>query len=604
MDHGIAAYRPVMLGEYGGNNMYNHPYNGQLMETVPALPPRRRNRDWLISATPLLLHLLASCSVVAFVLVYVDHGTFSYYSDARRYPIDQADGSQMLTPFHLLQADVTTILAALITVVRVLASMWCTAMAWRCIFILMQKTGVSLMEISRVLSWRLLFSLKSRGTIGALISVMLLVSFPYQFSGPILTGSITWMPVNAYTFSPVGLPNITYSAPGDGWNAYSRTPDSPTLIYQGSALAVVAYQYDYYPTVQRKRVVHGSQYLVAGTVISNITIPYFEITSFEWIRDPERELRAADRARISQESPWNPWLSGTAKAHVFSLLPDAWGSPNSGRGFPEATIISETRILAGVYAIIYGDNPSSCSDGIIDNFSPHAYRDFPRDIQTVMEIPIGTSSVGITRGCFVFARVSYVAGAADCPLCTFEYGLVVSNASTLNPKADPMTAETMALMPLVAAEMERQLVAVPLPSSFSYRDYAAESLQRAYTSTWSSLTFNIGSLNEDPGLTTRAWIASPATQAEVRLWRVYLWFGLNIMVTISGVAFMIIQFNSDQPISVQPAMTALLLDAGQILPYGSDPFQSAKSLSKLATGDMKLGASGRLEVAKHLYPRF
>jgi len=59
--------------------------------------------------------------------------------------------------------------------------------------ILMEKGGISLEQINRLLSWQVHLQprLKSSQAIGLLVSIILLVAFPYQLSGSILTGSVT-----------------------------------------------------------------------------------------------------------------------------------------------------------------------------------------------------------------------------------------------------------------------------------------------------------------------------------------------------------------------------------------------------------------------------
>jgi len=117
----------------------------------------------------------------------------------------------------------------------------------------MEKGGISLEQINRLLSWQVHLQprLKSSQGIGLLVSIILLVAFPYQLSGPILTGSITWSSSQHFT-DGAQLTDIVGGHIGD-WSDqqftlyfplnYSETPNKYRLAKpMVSSLAIAAWQ--------------------------------------------------------------------------------------------------------------------------------------------------------------------------------------------------------------------------------------------------------------------------------------------------------------------------------------------------------------------------
>ena len=65
--------------------------------------------------------------------------------------------------------------------------------------------------------------------------------------------------------------------------------------------------------------------------------------------------------------------------------------------------------------------------------------------------------------------------------------------------------------------------------------------------------------------TTSAQMAIPTSRANVLWWRVWVWLALNMLFTLSGVVFMVIQSSCDQPLVGDPPVAAFLLDTTRVL---------------------------------------
>lgn len=127
-----------------------------------------------------------------------------------------ADGSIRYPSSRPLQSDISTVLSIALTLMRTTAAMWTAATTWRCVFILMEKTGISLRAIHWMTTYRL--PAKNMTWQGFTVAIILLAVFPAQYSSPIVTGSVTWEPA-LQGGRPV---DVSFSSYGDKWVNYKR----------------------------------------------------------------------------------------------------------------------------------------------------------------------------------------------------------------------------------------------------------------------------------------------------------------------------------------------------------------------------------------------
>lgn len=153
-------------------------------------------RRWsrLVSEWYLLFLYALFCVVFAFgVWKGLDGKSFAV--SGRSLPLDKS--------FRLTQTDVSTIISAFLVAGRALGSAWQGLAAWRCIFILLEKTGLSLEDANVVGSWKLppWSIIRSRsssrpnpGAAKLLAILSLLPAWPAQLASPLATGSVSWVP--------------------------------------------------------------------------------------------------------------------------------------------------------------------------------------------------------------------------------------------------------------------------------------------------------------------------------------------------------------------------------------------------------------------------
>ena len=551
---------------------------------------------WLIAFLPLFLH---------FVSVVVLASAIRFYIDGHQFNLQSRRGLGDFTP---LQSDITTAISSSIAVLRFLATMWSGSMIMRCIFILMERDRVSLREIDRLLTWQFHIHRRknSSGWIGLLVAIILLVAFPCQLSGPILTGSITWIPSNR----PTRHQNITeidigYTGNHSNWTKFNLSygdkfllnysaPTSQfsrgTLLAAGSALTAWSGYQDDERTM--KRVIRSVAQLPINSTLNSIRLPYFAISKLEWIRDPSAEVPSNTRRLLLNQSAWNPFSSeNSVGPGVFALLPEAWGmvvvpSPYNGT-------ISKTSFVVGRfnYSSTNYSKPSPNADALFARVLPppnfgvtSAERDamyadwvstgsstgsaavFPFQPFGNLSDQIGCDPVlSPTSSCVIYGRLTYVAGAAECRNCRVSSWLTAQNDSVLRVEPDILTIYALAMMPMVGSLIVQQNYSLPV--AFHNLDtFVTELLIRSYAGSWDFLTRYIDPTMGSTGTgTTDAQIFTLTSQAEVLWWRVALWVLVNLMFTFSGLLFLVVQLTCNQPLIGNPFIAALFLDTSEVV---------------------------------------
>lgn len=499
--------------------------------------------------------------------VYVDDRLFGETS--RREEFREVDRTKRLGRYRLLQTDVVTILSSAIVVSRLFAGLWTGGMAWRCLFMLLQTSTISIREMDILLRWRILAGtswLSGAATCRRplrnrylLLAFALAASFLCQFASPIMTGSIGWessYQLVAGKVQIIDLP-VPYDGPGfSNWKSYPKNPERIAEIHTWSATF-------YLDGNERGYMKHnaglGAIGAIQNSILDMITIPYFAVKNLEWIRDPAAEIdrQLIERIFIRNASinPWNNPVDG-----AFGLVPDSWDLPIDGdllRGIPNATVVSERRLMVG--------SPFTGSPTIPCDSARHGKTSGEVGFLRYQPDPDDPAWM-----CLVFAWVTYEAGAADCADCLAGLGYVGRKVSELTVKEDPFTQEVLPSMHWLTMEMVKLNYSTPLGFYDDLDDYAIELLRRSYAGVWSFLTTitSYRGENVSTGLATNVRVPTFGLRARVEDTRVVIWLVLNFLVTASGALFVCLQISSGRRLISKPAMMALAIDSSEVLHKG------------------------------------
>jgi len=147
--------------------------------------------------------------------------------------------------------------------------------------------------------------------------------------------------------------------------------------------------------------------------------------------------------------------------------------------------------------------------------------------------------------------------------------------------ADPMTFEATTLMPLLSTNMG--LGESSVSPSANITQYIMDILPRSYRAAWTALSDN---LTTNTTLTTSVTVPVPVLIAHVQLWRVYLWVVLNLMLTLSGILLLFVQYLCVNRLVVDTGIAVLLLDTQR--EEEKNP-RGLSSFSKLTDEDSQIG---------------
>ncbi|KAF8316596.1 hypothetical protein DL93DRAFT_2154652 [Clavulina sp. PMI_390] len=524
--------------------------------------------------------------ILVFFLVYVDQRAFNVTERRPHYQL--ANGTTVRVPqrdWVPLQSDITTIISGAFNLLGKLYSGWIAVITWNYAFLLLERNGMKLNALSDMISLPFIPAMfpppgyepdpadaaheNRRGgrSLAFGILLIMLTAFPASFSPPIATGSISWHAStrnisNADIITDIGSQGANYHD-GNPWGSWLVDPNfRPRYIQRASALSTHAWtsvtDAPDSPTTF-KRVVPSVESLPVGASLNSITIPIFDIESFEWVTDSS-DVTQAQLSYLSPsnspgtlfptaagQNPTNPLLSS---AGALALLPDvpyntisATLSHDTSQQQP--VMVQSKSTIAAVAVNYYGD----CDASTIAIFGR-----LPSNILT--------TSVHDATGysmCFVFAKITYSAGAAVCTGCEVVFPLVVQNPAGAKLSLQPDIATTQALY--VMADVIGTLTTsnVTLPAVWdNIESYTKEILVRGYSSAWTVMSELFAFYSPLPS--TYVDIPVNTSRADVDHRRLWGWYALQVLAFVGGLIFLMhIHMVERYPIS-NPLMHGLMLD--------------------------------------------
>ncbi|KAK4231648.1 putative uracil permease [Podospora fimiseda] len=521
---------------------------------------------------------LAYTLFVTFVMIF--------WLDGRSFAVsgtDSADGPKGFT-----QPEISTLISGCLVLSRTIGTTWQALMTWRCVFILLEKTGLSLQETSMMASWRLppaYWSFRSRHKFA--IAVVLLLAWPAQFVNPLASGSVSWIPSKSIYKHNLGN-HTSFATPIASYQyewflRFSNVRQNLVKKSAGLAsLSTLSHSLNQSSIVSpaRRMSLELSQY-VNGTAISNATVPFFQIEDFEWVSDldglPQGIMKAIkDRTsgflsiskdpRTEYESPLAQTVIGTS-----ALLKDSvWEPPEP------STTLPHPRKFRGIKyaAIITSRTPN---DGRDLNFNcREAKSEFdplpPPHTMRLLNHPEWNNH----STCYAVAKLHVTAGVVQCSqkfqsrpslgsgysTCLLDSSVLTADGSHLEIQDDPLVDEVMAFMP----EVQAMGAALALYSNARLQGnleaYLRNSLIQAYQGTWSALVEFFGEGSDK--LVSEYWTPQLVLRAEVEKWRMWGWMGVNLLLVVAGVALIVVQNMCDGKTVNNPVVAALMVDSWDV----------------------------------------
>ncbi|CAF3498528.1 unnamed protein product [Fusarium graminearum] len=279
----------------------------------------------------------------------------------------------------------------------------------------------------------------------AMAIVILCLDWPAQFSNPIASGSVSWIPSRAYRSQ----------------NASISLNVREKLVKESAGRSVVAstflgtWTHEFLVPLAQRILTHLNSY-PNGTIVKNATVPMFDIRELEWVTDKMSlpiELEKAVTVSLSgylnfsrERGPLEQVTLGTA-----ALLKDTPWIPPAENTLPPAQTFSRTK-FAAIY-VSRNDN-----HGLNDKYDcrngKSSFYPLPSGIK-LYNIPWNNNQ----SDCIAVAKLSITAGTTQCfqgdPNIHSESTCILSSGAIFieNTEAasDVLVEEVFSAMPEVQA---------------------------------------------------------------------------------------------------------------------------------------------------------
>ncbi|KAH7320557.1 hypothetical protein B0J17DRAFT_710836 [Rhizoctonia solani] len=444
---------------------------------------------------------------------------------------------------------------------------WGTSLIWRVAVFIMARRGLSRRNLQTLLDYGVLApGAYSSDFSSIIIGLLLLAVLIANFASPILTGSISWAPSNqlarGLSVSPARFDDIeddVRAKQGSYYFDLNYAYLRQDFVFKSTGMVGRGWGRDTEPGVL-KRVSRSIESLAVNSTVENVTMPYFQVHSIKWIQNRDdipafRENRTdAVLETYSNSSP----IIGTPLPFGYALL-----VPNSTTNWSsdpmEATMIRDTRLLVMYYQ--YQSDNDLKSQALTPTLPPNTYI---RQAQTYF---------------YTYAWVTFSAGVGQCKKhnCIVSSPSTIRNNTPIDLEPHQLTFQALSLAPVVGLHLVSLNISLP-PSWNNIDAYIEAVLVRSYSGAWDAL---------NAGMWTRSAHSSytpsfPGLLALVDHRRLYLWLGLQLLVTVLGVIFLIIQSSrSKYSLIGDTILTAFYVDTTAIPRSGKDAAYKGDSVLRI-----------------------
>ncbi|KAL5639003.1 hypothetical protein ACGC1H_003392 [Rhizoctonia solani] len=515
---------------------------------------KRPSTAWIGTVWALLLHCLLSIGITILVLVYIEG---SYFNVTERTPLVQVAGGTRATAFRLMQSDVVTLLSGIIAILKCALTAWTTSLCWRVAIFLMERRGLARRDLKALLSYgQLPPGAYSRDWSTLIIGTLLLASLVANFSSPLLTGSISWVPSNQLahdlSLDPIDFNTVENGTLTELPDAYrNRDYERMGTSLAGTGLVSIGWGRGVEKGVL-KRVSSSVEALTLNSTIENVTMPYFKVHSMQWIENANEIPYIRDQgpfAVLENYKSMAPVSVDVLSIGSVVLIPNntnitAWSSDPL-----ESTVVRETVIVM----MCYGVNDSFGSFSLTQDLPPGVYT---------------SSSNGAN---FAFAWITYTAGVGRCKehQCVVSSPSTIQNTTSIEPEPHQLTYQSLLMTQVISLSIISQNASIPSPWN-NVNDYVEAVLVRAYSGAWTILNTRMAT-----GSSYSNYVpALPGLQAHVDRTRACIWLGLQLLITPLGILFtFILSRSSKYSLIGNTTLAAFYLDTTEI-PTGDSRAQT------------------------------
>jgi hypothetical protein len=444
--------------------------------------------------------------------------------------------------FKLRVSDVTTLVSAALTVIKLIVSVWTGIILWNCVFILLERPGIHVNQVQRVLAFYIPPWPKTRSVL--LVSILLLLVIPQQLISPLLSGALDWgygselQPdaIQVQSGDPAVTPLNWY------WYFYNKWVRR-AAVRRAAAYASIAWDNSTLDRGNCRHIMndlseiadpkHGS---AVNSTAMNVVMPCLQIHSISFpSTPPSTEIWNLISESVSDE--------GSDRLTRVSDAPLAYGTDGDGvlfdvndrpsyqENFPNGSSLymevpapyRQSGLMTAVIIVnaSYWLNGNNCTD-IKDQsiFGPTKYNNIFSTVQS-----------GNYYYCMTYAEVNLTAGITVSSTSKYITPRVIE--ADMNPMhmellEGPWVHEAMYLMPNVMS-MFSQMNSTPMPTWGNLENYTAKLIRYSYQGAWDAL-----SRSYEPNTSSiPVHLYEPRQVAIVSRKRVYAWLAISLLLQVS-----------------------------------------------------------------------
>ncbi|KAK7973928.1 hypothetical protein PG989_015776 [Apiospora arundinis] len=533
-----------------------------------------------------VLHLGACGLLVGSMIRWVDQQNFQTGS-----PPD----SFLHVESWLYQTQVTGLLSVALMLIRLVSGACTGLLTWRAIYVLLEKQGITLVQLTRLNNWRLptVFRAGSkRAVLWSLWTILVVVLlWPSSLATPLATSAVAWVPSVkiASEASQMQVSAMSQNAEKADWKCWLYGECLTILGTKGAILTGKAPDY-VLDTAASKFRRHFSSFdggIEEGSMM-DIVAPFFNV-ELRWINatstNRSKLVYTPEYTDVSKTS-----FNNRGAGAVTVIRDTKWDPETSAPQSPQIVTGRKTIIAVKILTINKGD---TLPDGTLGEEKSPCPSHMPAfgTLPAVKpySIPYTWNDANQTwagRDCFLMAEATITAGefaGRDCVVNATGLGnyyatcvapdLTTKTArpSWFSGPALDFLSETLKytiMLNFTGAWMERRPQQQQQGTEFDLNAYATGALRLGYDAAWSQMIMTLVKPSEAEPVQVRQ--AQPVVRAVLNRPRLYLWLGLNGLVGVSALLVAWAQSRTTVAVPVRDTTLApLLMDMSALTHTGT-----------------------------------
>lgn len=469
----------------------------------------------------------------------------------------------------LYQAQATALISVGLATIRVIAASCSALLGWRIIYVLLEKRGISLAEMSSLLNWRIPVwpgkdnSRKSLlWSLWAIVTITLL--WPQGFAAPLASSSVTWIPrmrdldtVLTATVPSVGQYSnwlgLMYAdfRYGAVVAAAALTNQNPTYAFERSVVPL------------RRHFKTASIPIPDGSVM-DATMPYFDV-SLRWV-DASAHDHSKHAGHPNYQDVNNDYAIRVDGATAI-VRPEPWDM-NAAMS-AQAASFTETKLVAVKVRTV--DINSTLPDGTIFRKEDPCPRLNPGfgELPDVEQHQVGYYGEELVAyDCFIFAEATITAARTPAKNCdvTLLAGSDEVYATCSTPRESVILEDDW--LAYLALDFTSEVLKYAVAQNYTQpwingnlTDYTTGILTLGYHAAWSGLTKRLANTSEE--VTFRP--SEQVVFASIEKTNLYIWLALHATLTISAMLVVLADSLSETKTMRDSTLAALTIDLTGIM---------------------------------------